>query len=116
MNIIEKTDDELFEIAVPMWKQLIESSNKGDYGLFIKNFAYSLMQGLNEVEMGKQFTHSALTKSLSEDFDVLGSIRRGEHVSILIRQRSTEREGEWLGRLVLGYEEGEVKIFGASIF
>jgi hypothetical protein len=31
--------------------------------------------------------------------------------------RSTKKEGEWLGRMVLGYDkEGEVKIFGASVF
>ena len=29
---------------------------------------------------------------------------------------STKKEGEWLGRMVLGYEKGEVKIFGASVF
>jgi hypothetical protein len=53
---------------------------------------------------------------LSEDVDSLGIIRRGEHVTVLYRQRSTKKQGEWLGRLVLGYENGEVRIFGASIF
>jgi hypothetical protein len=43
-------------------------------------------------------------------------IRRGEHVTVLYRQRSTRKQGEWLGRLVLGYEDGQVRIFGASIF
>ncbi|MBF0188376.1 MAG: hypothetical protein HQL50_10685 [Magnetococcales bacterium] len=116
MNIIEKSDDDILAIAVPMWSDLIKYSNKGEYGPFTKHFAYSLMLGLNEVEMGKQFTHSTLTKSLAEEFDVLGTIRRGEHVTVLFRQRSTERDGEWLGRLVIGYEKEEVKIFGASIF
>ena len=50
------------------------------------------------------------------DVDPLGIIRRGEHVTVLYRQRSTKKPGEWLGRLVLGYEDGAVKIFGASIF
>ncbi|MBF0589943.1 MAG: hypothetical protein HQL53_12530 [Magnetococcales bacterium] len=116
MNIIDKTDDEIMETAVPMWGEMIKHSNNGDYGQFIKHFAYSLMLGLNEIEMGKQFTHSELTKSLSEEFDVLGTIRRGEHVTVLFRQRSTKKEGEWLGRLVLGYEKDEIKVFGASIF
>jgi hypothetical protein len=43
-------------------------------------------------------------------------IRRGQHVTVLYRVRSTKKEGEWLGRLVLGYEQGEVRIFAASIF
>lgn len=116
MNIIDKTDEEILAVAHPMWSDLVKYSNAGEYGKFIKNFAYSLMLGLNEVEVGKQFTHSELTRNLSEDFDYLGIIRRGEHVTVLYRQRSTKKEGEWLGRLVLGYENGEIKIFGASIF
>jgi hypothetical protein len=75
-----------------------------------------LLFGLNEVEVGKQFANSELTRSLREDWDYLGIIRRGQHVTVLYRIRSTKKEGEWLGRLVLGYEQGEVRIFAASIF
>jgi len=117
MNIIELTDDEILAGAEPMWMELIRASNDGEYGKFIRNFHYSLMEGLNEVEVGKQFAKSELTRSLSEVYDYLGIIRRGEHVSVLFRVRSTKKEGEWLGRLVLGYDENDVvKIFGASVF
>ncbi|MGD9670597.1 MAG: hypothetical protein AB7U75_16375 [Hyphomicrobiaceae bacterium] len=116
MNIIEKSDDEIVELAHPMWNNLIKFSNEGNYGEFVRNFSYALTNGLHEVEVGKQFANSDLTRNLSTDYDYLGIIRRGEHVTVLYRQRSTKRPGEWLGRLVLGYEEGEVRIFGASIF
>ena len=55
-------------------------------------------------------------RNLAQEKDFLGTIRRGEHVTVLYRVRSTKKAGEWLGRLVLGYEKGEVKIFGASVF
>jgi hypothetical protein len=116
MNIIEKTDDEILEIAHPMWDDLIKYSNEGEYGKFIRKFSYDLLLGLNEVEVGKQFAKSELTRSLNPDYDYLGIIRRGEHVTVLYRVRSTKKEGEWLGRLVLGYEKGEIRIFAASIF
>lgn len=117
MNIIELTDDEILTVAEPMWTELVRASNEGKYGKFIRNFDYSLIQGLNEVEVGKQFAKSELTRSLSEVYDYLGMIRRGEHVTVLYRVRSTKKEGEWLGRLVLGFNtEEEVKIFGASVF
>ena len=115
-NIINHTDDEILPVANQMWSDLIRTSNEGKYGEFIRDFSYSLIKGLNEVEMGKQFANSELTRNLSGLVDCLGIIRRGQHVTVLYRQRSTKQEGEWLGRLVLGYEEGEVKIFGASIF
>jgi len=116
MNIIDKTDEELYEIAHPMWDDLLKFSNKGQYGKFIRNFSYDLLLGLNEVEVGKQFAKSELARNLSTEYDCLGTIRRGEHVTILYRVRSTKKDGEWLGRLVLGYEKGEIKIFAASIF
>jgi len=67
--------------------------------------------------VGKQFAKSELTRSLDTNYDLLGLIRRNEHVTVLYRVRSTKKEGEWLGRMVLGYDkEDEIKIFGASIF
>ena len=116
MNITDKSDEELKAIADPLWSDLVKNSNEGKYEDFVKNFSSSLAFALNEVEVGRQFANSDLTKSLSENFDFLGTIRRGEHVTVLYRQRSTKREGEWLGRLVLGYENNDVRIFGASIF
>jgi len=117
MNIIEHTDEELVAIAHPMWDDLIRYSNEGEYGKFIRQFSYELLFGLNEVEIGKQFAKSELTRSLDPKYDFMGFIRRNEHVSCLYRMRSTKKEGEWLGRMVLGYDkESEVKIFGASIF
>jgi hypothetical protein len=116
MNINDKSDEEILEIAHPMWDELIKYSNKGQYGKFIKKFSYDLLLGLNEVELGKQFSHSELSRNLVEERDFLGLIRRGEHVTVLYRVRSKTKEGEWLGRMVLGYEKGEVRIFAASIF
>ncbi len=116
MNIIELTDEEILKTADKWWSELITYSNKGQYGKFIKNFSYDLLLGLNEVELGKQFAKSELARKLSDDWDYIGIIRRGEHVTVLYRVRSTEFEGEWLGRLVLGYEKGEIRIFSASIF
>jgi hypothetical protein len=117
MNIIEQTDDEIFAVALPMWDDLIKYSNEGEYGKFIRNFSYDLLFGLNEIEIGKQFAKSELTRSLDPNYDCLGIIRRNEHVSLLFRVRSTKKEGEWLGRMVLGYnKEDEIKIYGASVF
>jgi len=116
VNIIEKTDEEILAIANPLWRDLIKYSNEGKYGEFVRNFSNSLALAMNQVVVGHQFANSELARSLSEDFDFLGIIRRGEHVTVLYRQRSTKKEGEWLGRLVLGYENGNVRIFGASIF
>ena len=116
VNIIEKTDEEIKAIADPLWRELLKNSNEGKYGDFVKNFSSSLALAMDQVQVGHQFANSELARNLSADFDYLGIIRRGEHVTVLYRQRSSKKPGEWLGRLVLGYENEKVRIFGASIF
>lgn len=116
MNIIERSDEEIQAIADPLWLDLVKSSNQGQYGDFVKNFSSSMALAMDQVTVGHQFETSELARNLSEDVDYLGIIRRGEHVTVLYRQRSTKKKGEWLGRLVLGYEDGNIRIFGASIF
>jgi hypothetical protein len=115
-NIVDKTDEEILAIADPLWRDLVKNSNEGKYGEFARNFSNSLALAMNQMVAGHQFANSELARSLSDNVDVLGIIRRGEHVTVLYRQRSTKKPGEWLGRLVLGYENGNVRIFGASIF
>ena len=116
VNIVDKTDEEILALARPLWRDLVKASNEGKYGEFARNFSSSFALAMDQVAAGHQFAHSELARSLSEDFDALGTIRRGEHVTVLFRQRSTRKPGEWLGRLVLGYEDGRLRIFGASIF
>ena len=116
MNIIDKTDEEIWAAADPLWRDLLKNSNEGKYAEFVGSFAKSLALAMNQVVVNHQFANSELARNLSDNFDRLGIIRRGEHVTVLYRQRSSKKQGEWLGRLVLGYENGEIRIFAASIF
>jgi hypothetical protein len=115
-NIIDHSDEEILGIAHPMWDDLVKHSNAGSYGMFVKRFSRDLLAGLNEITVNHQFARSELARNLSTERDCLGIIRRGQHVTVLYRVRSTIKPGEWLGRLVLGYERGEIRIFAASIF
>jgi hypothetical protein len=116
VNIVDRNDEEIRAIADPLWRDLLKHSNEGKYGEFVSRFARSFALAMDQVTVNHQFANSELARNLSPDADYLGIIRRGEHVTVLYRQRSTKRPGEWLGRLVLGYEDGEVRIFAASIF
>ena len=116
VNIVDKADEEILALADPLWRDLVRFSNEGKYGEFARYFSSSLALAMDQVVAGHQFANSELARNLSAEVDSLGIIRRGEHVTVLYRQRSTKKPGEWLGRLVLGYENGKVRIFGASIF
>ena len=116
MNLLKKTDDEIVKIANPIWENLIKSSNNKDYGSFTKDFSSQMLYGANEVELGKQWASNELISSLSEGCKALGCLRRGKYITILYKQTSTKISGEYLGRLVLGEEGEQVKVFGATIF
>ncbi len=114
MDILSKTDDEVYEIAKPIWDNLVKSSNLKDYGGFTKDFSTQMLFGANEVELGKQWANNKIITNLKETFEPFGCLRRGVHVTVLIKQTNKEISGEFLGRLVLGEEDGVVKVFGAT--
>ena len=116
MKFIEKSDKEILELAQPIWDNLIKTSNTKDYGGFTKDFSSQMLYGANEVELGKQWANNKLLTSLSEKQEFLGCIRRAQFVTVLYKQTSNTIPGEFLGRLVLGVEDGEVKVFGATIY
>ena len=116
MSILDKTDDEIFKIAKPIWDNLIKSSNTKDYGGFTRDFSSQMLYGANEVEIGKQWASNKLISSLSEKYQAIGCLRRNLHVTVLFKQTSNKLSGDYLGRLVLGEEDGNIKVFGATIF
>ena len=116
MSLSEKSDDEIFALAKPIWDNLLRSSNMKDYGSFTKDFSTQMLFGANEVELGKQWANNKLLTSLTEEFKPFGCLRRGLNITVLIKQTSKEIPGEFLGRLVLGIEGDEVKVFGATIY
>ena len=116
MNLLEKSDQEIIDIANPIWDNLVRSSNIKDYGGFTKDFSSQMLFGANEVELGKQWANNKLLTDLSDKKEVFGCLRRDLHVTVLFKQTSNTVPGEFLGRLVLGVEDDEVKVFGATIF
>jgi len=116
MSLIDKSDEEIISLANPLWNNLINSSNKKDYSGFTKDFSAQMLYGANEVELGKQWSNNELLINLSNDKICLGCLRRNDFVTVLYKQKSTKIEGEFLGRLVLGMQGNEIKIFGATIF
>ncbi len=116
MSLLEKSDEEIIKIADPIWANLVKSSNIKDYGGFTRDLSSQMMYGANEVELGKQWASNKLISSLAEGCKAIGCLRRGLYITVLYRQTSTEIPGDFLGRLVLGEEGEDIKVFGATIF
>ena len=116
MDLLSKSDEEIFKIGKPFWENLVRASNMRDYGGFTKHFSTQMLFGANEVELGKQWANNKIITNLEETYKPFGTLRRGEHITVLIKQTNKEIPGEFLGRLVLGVEDDEIKIFGATIY
>ena len=112
MDLLGKSDEEIFVIGKPLWENLVRSSNLKDYGSFTRDFSTQMLFGANEVELGKQWANNELITNLKP----FGTLRRGEHITVLIKVTNKKLPGEFLGRLVLGVEDGEIKVFGATIY
>ena len=116
MDLLNKTDEEIIRIANPIWDNLVRASNQKDYGGFTRDFSSQMLYGANEVELGKQWASNKLLTNLSEKREFLGCIRRDNFITVIIKQKSDAVSGDFLGRLVLGIEGDQIKVFGATIF
>ena len=75
MKLLEKSDQEIIDIANPIWDNLVKSSNIKNYSGFTKDFSSQMLFGANEVELGKQWANNKLLNSLSDKKEVFWSIR-----------------------------------------
>tara|TARA_B100000575_G_scaffold250811_1_gene217879 strand:+ start:484 stop:834 length:351 start_codon:yes stop_codon:yes gene_type:complete len=116
MDLLAKPDEEIFAIGKPIWENLVRSSNLKDYGSFTRDFSTQMLFGANEVELGKQWANNELITNLNETYEPFGTLRRGDHITVLIKQTNKKISGEFLGRMVLGVEDGQIKVFGATIY
>ena len=78
MNLLEKSDDEIIEIANPIWDNLVKTSNMKDYGGFTRDFGTQMLFGANEVELGKQWANNKLLTSLKEDYTAFGCLEEAK--------------------------------------
>ena len=70
----------------------------------IKRYFSDVQKNVNEIT------------NLEETYKPFGTLRRGDYITVLIKQTNKKIPGEFLGRLVLGLEDGQVKVFGATIY
>ena len=49
-----------------------------------------MLYGANEVELGKQWANNKIIVNLEENYNPFGTLRRGEHITILIKVTNKE--------------------------
>ena len=73
MDLLSKSDEEIFKLAKPLWENLVRASNMKDYGGFTKDFSTQMLFGANEVELGKQWANNKIITNLEETYKPFGT-------------------------------------------
>ena len=76
-----------------------------------KNFSEKRRMGADEVTLGRQWDNSPILAKLAQDYSAIGCLKRDEYVTVLFKQVRESVPGEYLGRLVLGMQDEDIKIY-----
>ena len=115
MQFFEKDEEDIVKIADPIWGNLVEGSNEMNYEKISKHFSKRMLEDVDESNQARQWETNQVITSLSTRREYLGCLYRGRFVTVLWKQLSFKVQGDHLAKLVLGTENGEVKVFGATI-
>jgi hypothetical protein len=115
MQFFEKDEEDIISIANPIWDNLVEASNEQDYEKISLHFSKRMLEEVDEDNLDKQWETNPVLTSLSSRREYPGCLYRGRFVTVLWKQLSFKVQGDYLAKLVLATENGEVKIFGATI-
>ena len=115
MDFSKLSDQEILKIADPLWENIVDGLNEKNHAKVSRDFSKSMLEGVSEEFLDEQWKHNPVLTSLSKEKSFLGCLHRESKVTILWRQLSTRVSGEFLFRLTLTNEGGQIKVSGALI-
>lgn len=114
-KLSELEKQQLRAVALPIWKNIIESSRNQDYAAFSRGFCNDLKSKLSEAHFRQSCIDFPLLTTIADDYEIIGSVRREKGITILWRLTSTEYAGEFLGILTLHRGAAGIEITGVSV-
>jgi hypothetical protein len=115
MDVSKLSDEEVYELAEPIWENMRKGSNNVDYETFSCFFSASLKGRVNKERFENQCKEFPLLTSLGAATPV-ACIRRKEGVTVIFRQLSTRLEGEFVGQLTLAGTHEKNKVINAQVY
>ncbi len=107
--------EQLREVAVPIWKNIISAARQRDYARFSRGFSNDLLAKLSEEHFRQSCDDFPLLTTIEPDFEFIDAIHRENAVTILWRLRSSSYAGEFLGILTLQGGDNGMEITAVSI-
>lgn len=115
VDISSLSNEQVYQLAVPLWETMKKGSNTVDYEKFSTFFSHSFKQLVDRERFERQCKEFPLLTSLGEATPV-ACIRRKEGVTIIFRQLSTILEGEFIGQLTLAGTAEKNEVIAAQVY
>lgn len=115
MSLIEKSDQEICDLAKPILLDTIYGANNKDWVQFSKRMPErhsSDLESRKDVE--RQWDEDEYLTKYTDTPEFLGVIRKNEYVVVLWKLRTTISDEEYLERLIL--EEKNSKLYQIGIW
>ena len=110
MELHEKTDEEIRQIATPIMDNLMDGANESDWKKHTLHFTEGARAGLTESNLLKQCESYHATHGYFENRNFLGITRHPDYVNILWSQTMTRTHGEYFANLTLVEKDNEYQV------
>jgi len=115
LELLNLSDEQIYEIANPIWESMTQASNTIDYELFSNKFNDELKRRVTKDKFENQCKEVTLLTSLGNATPV-ACIRRDDGVTIIFKLLSTKLTGEFVGQLRLSGTSNNVIVTDAQVY
>ena len=107
---MNKSDDEIIQIATPIMDNLIEGSTERDWIKHTRDFTKGARESLSEENLLKQCEEYQSTHGEFAERSFIGITRHPIYVNILWKQKMTKCEGEFMAVLTLVEQDNKYRV------
>jgi len=115
MDLSELTENEVYRLAIPVWKEIIKGSNTMDFDVFSSSFTEELKNRIGREKFENQCNEFPLLTSLGAA-EPVACIWRDKGVTVLFRQHSTKLEGEFVGQIRLNGSTESIEVTDVQVY
>lgn len=115
MDLSDLSDEQIYELAAPIWDKMSKGLNNIDYETFSSSFCVSQKEQVNKERFDNQCKTLPLLTCLGVATPVACIIRK-EGVTVVFWQLSTCLEGEFIGQLTLSGTKEKNEVINAQVY
>ena len=106
MDLIDKSNDEIWKVAIPMMDNLMEGSTEVNWSKHTKQFTEKAKSVVTRAELERQCKAYQSTHGHFGEREPVGITRHPEYINVVWKQKMTLTTGEYLAVLTMVQDGG----------